>query len=1015
MTDNSSKPLEELSNNPFPGLRPFKFGESHIFFGRENQVGSVVSKLKSNRFVAIIGASGVGKSSFMSCGVLSDILKNNTEQNVNKWEVFTCTPGNNPLLNLAKSLFKGISSETLPNEDSLQPEEDQLALIYQQLSESNEGLVNVLKERNVDKKTNYLLFIDQFEEVFRFPPEDLDANQSVKNLIDLMTSTISQSGLPVYIVISIRSDFIGDCARFPELTAAINSSQYLIPQLTKQEKQAAIEGPIQYMGATIEGELVHKILEDVGESADQLPVMQHALMRTWDYWKFYKTENETISQSDYEAIGGMKNALSEHAREAFRDLNEQERIICERIFKALTEKGEEGRGVRRPTSLKEIAEITNADKSQVIRVIEYFRMPGRSLLLPPAQVSLDDNSMIDISHESLMRNWVELVEWVDEEAESVKLYLRLAEAASMHQEGKAGLWRPPDLLLAQSWREEQNPTKAWGLRHHKSFERTMLFLDHSEKEYERNQRIKEKLQKRRIAVFRRIAAVMFLLCLVAGWFWISANEQRNAALVATELAKEEGERAKRQKEIAEENEEKAKTQEQIAIQQTGVAQYNAKLALQQKILAEEERIKALQQESIASYNAKIAIMSEREATGLRLLSTAKSMAIKSIQIADPDVKGLVAKQAYNFNRDQNGKTNDPDIYDGLYYALKAQKSPDYFNLEEHDQNVRSLVVAHNTSKVYSTGSDGKIIQWNSTASKPTPQLINSNKGLKINKSLAISPDDALLASGGDYRFIEIYDLTKPGLNPKKIPISWNETWYLDFTKSKDIITVGSNNQIMLYKNGLFRPISGGTQKINALALHPLENSIVAAQNNGVLVKYNLDSNDSTILYKNPFGVFSVSYSKNGRFLAIGDEKGRVILIDQVLTNVKLLPGHTARINNIAFSNDGQKLATGSFDKTVRVWNLNAIDDAPIILRDHKDWVWSIIFNKDDNKLWAGSRDYLIRMWPINTAAIAEEICNNLNRNKLNEDEWKEFAGDDFAEADSIITCTNYSALLNKTF
>ncbi len=1011
MTDNSSNSIIEAITNPFPGLRPFRFGESHIFFGRENQVGNVVTKLRNNQFVAIIGASGVGKSSFMSCGVLSDILKDNALKKGNKWEVFTTTPGNNPMLNLAKSLFNGINSEAPLTDEPAKPDEDQLQHLFEQLSESELGLINVLKERNADKKINYLLFIDQFEEVFRFPPEDLDANQSVKNLIDLMIATISQSDLPVYIVISIRSDFIGDCARFPELTAAINSSQYLIPQLTKQEKQEAIEGPIHYMGASIEGELVHKILEDVGESADQLPVMQHALMRTWDYWKFYKSESETITLSDYEAIGGMKNALSEHAREAFRDLNEQERVICERIFKALTEKGEEGRGVRRPTSLKDITEITNAVKSQVIRVIEYFRMPGRSLLLPPTQVALDDNSMIDISHESLMRNWVELVEWVDEESESVKLYLRLAEAASMHQEGKAGLWRPPDLLLAQNWRTEQNPTQAWGLRHHKSFERTMLFLDHSEKEYERNQRIKEKLQKRRIAVFRRIAAVMFLLCLVAGWFWISANEQRNAALVATELAKEEGERAKRQKEIAEENEEKAKTQEQIAIQQTGVAQFNAKLALQQKILAEEERIKALQQESIASYNAKIAIMSEREATGLRLLSTAKSMAIKSIQIADPDVKGLVAKQAFNFNRDQNGKTNDPDIYDGLYYALKAQKSPDYFNLEEHDQNVRSLVASNNSGKVYSTGSDGKIIEWNSTASKPGARLINNNKGLKINKSMAISHDDALLATGGDFRHIEIFDLKQKEQNPKKVPTTWNETWYLGFTKDKDIITVGSNNQIMLYKNNLFRPVSGGAHKINALALHPIENSIVAAQNNGELVKYNLDTRDSTILYKNPFGIFSVSYSKNGRYLALGDEKGRVILIDQVLTNIKLLPGHTARINNIAFSHDGQKLATGSFDKTVRVWNLKMIDDAPIILRDHKDWVWSIIFNKDDSKLWAGSRDYLIRIWPINTNSIAEEICENLKRNKLNEDEWKEFAGDDFAEADTIITCQNYNALL----
>lgn len=1008
MSENRDE-LVATIQNPFPGLRPFRFGESHIFFGRESQIENVVDKIISKKFVAIIGASGVGKSSFMSCGVLSDILKNNQKEK-SSWEVFVATPGNNPMHNLAKGLLNGINSETQLSDENKKTDPDELKTLTAQLIDSPLGLVEILREK--DSKTKYLLFIDQFEEVFRFPPDDADATESVKALVNLIVSSIAQTEVPIYIVLSIRSDFIGDCARFPELTAALNSSQYLIPQLTRQEKQKAIEGPIHFMGADVEDDLVQEILKDVGESADQLPVMQHAMMRTWDYWKSYRSAKEKISLADYQAIGGMKNALSEHAREAFRELNEKERLICERIFKALTEKGEEGRGVRRPTMLKDIAEIADADKDEIIKVIEYFRRPGRSLLLPPAQVTLDDESMIDISHESLMRNWVELVEWVDEEAESVKLYLRLAEAAGMHQEGKAGLWRPPDLLLAQNWKQEQNPTKAWGLRHHKSFERTMLFLDHSDKEYERTQRIKEKLQKRRIAIFRRIAAVMFLLCLVAGWFWIDANEQKERAFVATELAQQESEKAEKQKIIAETNAEEAKKQQQIAVKQTGVAQYNARLAIEQQKLAEEERIKALQQESIASFNAKIAIMSEKEATSLRLLSIAKSMAIKSIQITEPDVKGLVAKQAFNFNSDQNGKPNDPDIYDGLYYALKSLKSTDYFNLEEHDQNVRSLVASKNAQKVYSTGSDGKIIEWSSTAI-PTPKLISGEQSVRINKSLALSNDDAKLAVGGDFRFIEIHDLQNPSKKPEKVPTTWNETWFLAFSKENDLLTVGSNNKIMYYKNGLFRPISGGANKINALAVSPEDNSIVAAQDNGALVKYNLNGKDSALLYNNQYSLFSVAYSNNGRFLAFGDEKGRIMLMDLRYSTTRILPGHTARINNIAFSHDGTRLATGSFDKTVRVWNLNALEDAPIILRDHKDWVWSIIFNKDDSRLWAGSRDYLIRLWPIDTREMANQICNDLQRNMLSEEEWKKYAGDDFARADTIITCPNYSSFLNN--
>ena len=1002
----------DTTKNPFPGLRPFKFGESHLFFGREGQTENVVNKILDKHFVAIIGASGVGKSSFMSCGVLSDILEEN-EQEGNNWEVFMATPGNSPMHNLAKGLLNGIRSDKDQLENKTIADQAELEKLTAQLLESPEGLIQILQTRNSASK--YLLFVDQFEEVFRFPPDDIDANESVKALVNLITTSIAQTEVPIYVVLSIRSDFIGDCARFPALTEAINSSQYLIPQLTREQKKDAIVGPVHFMGANIEEALVEKVLEDVGERGDELPIMQHAMMRTWDYWQNYRSVQEQISVEDYEAIGGMKNALSEHAREAFRELNEKERVICERIFKALTEKGEEGRGVRRPTALKEIAAITDADKKDILRIVEYFRMPGRSLLLPPAQVPLDDDTMIDISHESLMRNWVELVEWVDEEAESVKLYLRLAEAAGMHQEGKAGLWRPPDLLLAQNWQSEQQPTQAWGLRHHKSFERTMLFLDHSAKEYERDQRIKEKLQKRRITIFRRIAAVMFLLCLVAGWFWIDANEQKERALVATKEAQEERKNAEEQKEKAQQNAAEAKRQQAIAVEQTGVARYNAKLAIQQQQLAELERIKALQQESIASVNAKIAIFNEREAASLRLLSIAKSMAIKSMQISEPEVKGLVARQAFNFNSKQGGRANDPDIYDGLYYALKSLKSPEHFNLDEHDQNVRALVASRKGRKIYSTGSDGKIIEWTYGKERPIAKILSTTSPTRINKSLAVNESQQLLAVGGDFNYIEIHDLNNPVKKVEKVATTWSDTWFLSYAPNNSLLAVGSNNKIMQLVGDEFKPISAGKNKINALAIHDKENSIVAAQNNGQLIKYNLDTKDSVLLFNNDYPLYSVSYSKDGKYLCFGDEKGRIILINILTSGIKILPGHSARINNISFSNDGTKMATGSFDKTVRIWNLNQLEDAPVVLRDHRDWVWSIIFNEDDSRLWAGSRDYLIRLWPVNTDDMAAEICQNLERNKLNTEEWKKYAGDDFAEADSIITCnpnSNYLSINN---
>lgn len=180
-------------------------------------------------------------------------------------------------------------------------------------------------------------------------------------------------------------------------------------------------------------------------------------------------------------LWGMQKALSVHANEAFNELNENQKRICEKIFKSITEKGDEGRGVRRPAKLSDIAVIANAPVAEVTEVVDHFRKTGNTLLMPPSNVKLEENSVIDISHESLMRIWVMLTKWVEEEAESVKMYLRLAEAAEMHQQGKSGLWRPPDLQIALNWQAEQNPSKIWGLRYHKAYERTMLFLDFSKR------------------------------------------------------------------------------------------------------------------------------------------------------------------------------------------------------------------------------------------------------------------------------------------------------------------------------------------------------------------------------------------------------------------------------------------------------------------------------------------------------------------------------------------------------
>ena len=156
----------------------------------------------------------------------------------------------------------------------------------------------------------------------------------------------------------MRSDYLGDCSEIPGLAEAVNEGEYLIPRLSRDQKRDAIGKPIGVGGAKISPLLAQRLLNDVGDDPDQLPVLQHALMRMWDVWSAAADPTRPIDFSDFEAAGGIEAALSHHADEIYEALpDEEHRAACEKIFKTLTEKGTDNRGIRRPTRLAQLEAI----------------------------------------------------------------------------------------------------------------------------------------------------------------------------------------------------------------------------------------------------------------------------------------------------------------------------------------------------------------------------------------------------------------------------------------------------------------------------------------------------------------------------------------------------------------------------------------------------------------------------------------------------------------------------------
>src|ERR1043165_8575693 len=343
--------------NPFVGLRAFDESEDYLFFGRGKEVDDLVRKFGENRFLAVIGSSGSGKSSLVKSGMLPQIYGGFMKAGGN-WRVALMQPGENPLGYLAKELAK----EGVLYTDVDQSEIPYDAVIESRLRRSENGLVHVYTDAHLPDKENLLIVVDQFEELFRFSRYEKENNlgkSDAIHFIQILLTAARQADYPIYVLLTMRSDFLGDCSEFRGLPEAINNGQYLVPRMTRDEIREAITGPVAVSNATISPRLVTRLLNDINNDTDQLPILQHAMMRTWDAWYKRGQHDTPIDFEDYDKIGTMKSALSQHADEAYGELaSDRERRICELMFKALTDTSAETRGIRRPRSITDLCIIT---------------------------------------------------------------------------------------------------------------------------------------------------------------------------------------------------------------------------------------------------------------------------------------------------------------------------------------------------------------------------------------------------------------------------------------------------------------------------------------------------------------------------------------------------------------------------------------------------------------------------------------------------------------------------------
>ena len=965
--------------------------------------------MSKNKFAAILGASGTGKSSLIYCGLLPILYGGFLHNGRSKWKVIITRPGSAPVNNLAQSI-----AETFRGKDNAEKIETDSLINRALLKRSASGVSNVINQYGLNSQENVLLLIDQFEELFRYQytNQDADATNQVDHYINMIANTVRQSELPIYVVITMRSDFIGECSPFQDLTRLINDSHYLIPRMVREDFQKAITGPIAVGGGHITDQLVQLLLNEMGNNPDELPILQHALMRTWDYWTNQGDSSVPISLNEYEAIGRLERALSNHANEAFDELTFEQKHTCEIIFKSLTEKGADNRGIRRPTSVSELAGIAEATNEEVIKIVEIFRKKGRTFLTPPPSVTLQDDSMIDISHESLMRVWDKLKSWVEDESSAVKMYLRLAASAELFSQGNTGLWGPPDLQLAISWREKQKPNLAWAVRHNPAFERTMVYLKTSEEEYIAEEENKLRLQKRALRRSRIVAVILGSAGMISIGLGILALIQRQDALKSqteavqqAQIAAEKAREADLARATADSSAIVAKFQESKAIEESEKAEaerqravLSAEEARKQRSVAEQQTTIAQQNQLLADENAKKALEEQKRAEQARLdadrrkmLSIAQSMAVKSEQMrADTLLKGLLAFQSYSFNKENEGVLYDPDIFKSAYSGLRFFKGADFNVYKSHTSIVRTMVQAYES--VITGGSDGQVISWD--IKNKTSKVLLSN--LPIVKKLLLKNQTLICLTNNS---IIKYDLNTDA----------SDVYSFQNIDIKDFFISREGKYILVYNENLVITDDykiQGTEfyrtdaKINAAKYdYNTGNLFVALSDGKIFYWKDFKSADAkpSLLANIPDGSWGeISYNPQKNIVAAGtgNNQGAIYLWElETGKQTSSLRGHTAKITGIGFSTDGTLMATASYDGSVRLWHLDDLNTLPVVFDEHATWVTSVMFTKDNKYVISGDKIGNLRPLPTEIKTIIDDYCGFLTRD-LTENEWQNYVGTD---------------------
>jgi len=415
---------------PYRGLLPFREEDAPLFFGRDEAIAVLHAATRKHAFVAVVGASGCGKSSVVRAGLIPALRR---EREL-VWEIVTIRPGDHP--------FNALVAGLMPLLEPALTETDRLIEIHKQIKAITEGNLNVrdVLQRILAKQpgTNRLLLVvDQWEELYTLTKDENERRAFIDQILaaaDAVTLTI---------VATLRGDYIGHALAYRPLSDRMQGAQVNLGPMNRNELTRAIRGPAERVGLRFEQGLVERLLDDAGDEPGHLPLLEFALRRLWE-----ERSDAMLAHAAYEEMGGMRGAIAERAERICGALPLKEQEAVQRVFLQLVRPGDEGGDTRRRIFVDDLRDLP----AQLVKDLSDDR------LLVTAVDPLSGRITLELAHEALISSWKRLREWIVKDHEFLlwreRLCSHLAEWKRKNRDN-AGLLRGAYLEEAEKWEIER--------------------------------------------------------------------------------------------------------------------------------------------------------------------------------------------------------------------------------------------------------------------------------------------------------------------------------------------------------------------------------------------------------------------------------------------------------------------------------------------------------------------------------------------------------------------------------